>query len=219
MPVYQLDNQIRFPLPELARKDGLLAVGGDLKPERLLLAYSLGIFPWYNDNEPILWWSPDPRTVLFPSDFRASKSLKQSIRKFNYQFRINYAFEDAIDACAGTFRPGQNGTWISPEMKSAYIKLHGLGYAWSVETYRDKKLVGGLYGVQTGALFSGESMFHIERDASKAALYFLCLHAGELGIEMIDVQQSTSHLCSLGAKDMARSEFLSKLAALRNKHA
>jgi leucyl/phenylalanyl-tRNA--protein transferase len=215
MPVYQLDEHIRFPHPKLAEADGLLAVGGDLSPERLILAYSNGIFPWYNPGEPILWWSPDPRTVLFPKAFKASKSLKQSIRKFNYQFKLNADFEAVIKACAAVPREGQEGTWITDEMLQAYKQLNEKNYAFSVETYSDGVLVGGLYGVKVGGVFSGESMFHKQRDASKAALYFLCLHADKLGVQMIDVQQSTSHLLSLGAKDMARDDFLRNLAAFQ----
>ncbi len=215
MPVYQLDEHIRFPHPAYAEPDGLLAVGGDLSPERLVLAYSNGIFPWYNAEDPILWWSPDPRTVLFPKEFKASKSLKQSIRKFNYQFKLNSDFEGVIRACAAVPRKEQDGTWITDEMLNAYKVLNDQNYAFSVETYADDKLVGGLYGVKVGGVFSGESMFHLQRDASKAALYFLCLYADKLGIQMIDVQQSTSHLLSLGAKDMARDEFLRNLAAFQ----
>ncbi|MEA1873013.1 MAG: leucyl/phenylalanyl-tRNA--protein transferase [Bacteroidota bacterium] len=215
MPVYQLDKQIRFPHPELAESDGLLAIGGDLSPERLILAYSNGIFPWYNVGDPILWWSPDPRTVLFPKEFKASKSLKQSIRKFNYQFKLNSNFEAIIKACATVPREGQEGTWITDEMLHAYKLLNKKNYAFSVETYSDGALVGGLYGVKVGSVFSGESMFHKQRDASKAALYFLCLVADKLGVQMIDVQQSTSHILSLGAKDMARDDFLRNLAAFQ----
>ncbi len=218
MSIYQLDNNVWFPSPELADDEGLLAVGGDLSPERLMLAYAHGIFPWYNEGEPILWWSPNPRTVLLPKEFKSSKSLKQNIRKYNYQFRVNYAFDKVIDFCSKVSRKGQNGTWLVSEMKTAYLKLNALGYAWSVETYCHEKLVGGLYGVQAGAVFSGESMFHLQTDASKAALYFLCLHADELGIQLIDVQQATPHLLSLGAKTMERSDFLRKLAVLREKY-
>ncbi|PIF01959.1 MAG: leucyl/phenylalanyl-tRNA--protein transferase [Draconibacterium sp.] len=217
MPVYQLDSGTWFPSPELADDEGLLAVGGDLTAERLMLAYAHGIFPWYNEGDPILWWSPNPRTVLFPQDFKASKSLKQSIRKYNYHFRINHAFEKVIDFCSEIPRKGQEGTWLLPEMKVAYIQLNKLGYAWSVETYCEEELVGGLYGVQSGTLFSGESMFYRQTDASKAALYFLCLHAKQLGIELIDVQQETSHLLSLGAKNMTRSEFLRRITNLTSK--
>lgn len=153
MPVYQLDEHIRFPHPAYAEPDGLLAVGGDLSPERLVLAYSNGIFPWYNAEDPILWWSPDPRTVLFPKEFKASKSLKQSIRKFNYQFKLNSDFEGVIRACAAVPRKEQDGTWITDEMLNAYKVLNDQNYAFSVETYADDKLVGGLYGVKVGGVF------------------------------------------------------------------
>ena len=215
MPVYQLDEQIRFPHPELAEADGLLAIGGDLSPERLTLAYSYGIFPWYNPGDPILWWSLDPRAVLFPNDFKLTKSLKQTIRKYNYQFKINSDFPAVIKACANIPRNGQEGTWISPEMEAAYIRLNELNYAFSIETYSDGKLVGGLYGVQIDDVFSGESMFHFQRDASKAALYFLCKMAESLNIRMIDVQQPTEHIKSLGAIDMDREEFLRNLPAFQ----
>ncbi|MDA3911186.1 MAG: leucyl/phenylalanyl-tRNA--protein transferase [Bacteroidales bacterium] len=215
MPVYQLDEHIRFPHPELAETDGLLAVGGDLSPERLILAYANGIFPWYNPGDPILWWSLDPRAVLFPKDFKLTKSLKQSIRKYNYQFKINAEFPALIRACANIPRNGQEGTWISEEMERAYIRLSELGYAFSIETYSENQLVGGLYGVQIDDVFSGESMFHTKCDASKAALYFLCKMAESLNIRMIDVQQPTEHMKSMGAFDMDRAEFLRNLRALR----
>jgi leucyl/phenylalanyl-tRNA--protein transferase len=211
MPVYQLPDDIVFPYPSLAEEDGLLAVGGDLSVERLLLAYENGIFPWFNPGDPILWWSPDPRCVLFPEKFVTSKSLRQSIRREKYQFQMNTAFDKVVEACSTAQGRKQGMTWLTDEMKAAYKKLHKLHYAWSVETYSDGELVGGLYGVKSGSVFSGESMFHYRRDASKAALRYLCENAPSLGIKLIDVQQSTKHLLSLGAEEIPRVDFLNRL--------
>ncbi|HKK67563.1 MAG TPA: leucyl/phenylalanyl-tRNA--protein transferase [Bacteroidales bacterium] len=211
MPVYQLPDEIVFPHPSLAEEDGLLAVGGDLTPERLLLAYENGIFPWYNAGDPILWWSPDPRCVLFPGKFKHSKSLRQSIRREHYEFSMNTAFDEVIEACSSASDRKHRLTWLTGEMKAAYKHLHRLNYAWSVETWCLGELAGGLYGVKSGSVFSGESMFYYQRDASKAALNYLCENAASLGIKMIDVQQSTKHLLSLGAEEIPRSEFLEML--------
>jgi leucyl/phenylalanyl-tRNA---protein transferase len=212
MPVYQLDNELRFPHPSLSREDGLLAIGGDLSPERLILAYSNGIFPWYNVGEPILWWSPNPRLVLYPDDFKLHKSLSQNIRKFDYHFAINQNFDQVIHLCSVMPRKSQDGTWITNEMKDAYKTLFRKGFAFSVETFQGNDLVGGFYGVNIGSVFFGESMFHLQKDASKAALLFLCQMAEELNIKLIDVQQDTAHMRSLGAKLMDRNNFLLKLA-------
>lgn len=217
MSVFRIDDKLVFPHPDLAEPDGLLAVGGDLSVDRLILAYSNGIFPWYNEKEePILWWSTDPRCVLFPKEFRTTKSLKQSIRKNNYKFSVNRSFGEVIRKCANISREGQDGTWIGSDMQVAYQDLNENGFAWSVETWKDNKLAGGFYGVKIGRLFSGESMFHEERDASKAALMFLCTNAEELNIDLIDVQQSTSHLISMGARDISRKDFLCKLAEMQD---
>lgn len=214
MPVYRLpEDAIYFPDPNLAEEDGLLAVGGDLSVERLVNAYANGIFPWFNQGEPILWWSPNPRWVLFPEKFKASKSLKQSLRNKGFTVKINANFDAVIENCAKTKRKGQDGTWITPEMIEAYKQLHKAGYAHSVETYNsDNELVGGFYGVKIAGVFSGESMFSKQSDASKIALYLLCLNANNYGIDLIDVQTHTPHLESLGAEAVEREFFLDFLS-------
>jgi leucyl/phenylalanyl-tRNA--protein transferase len=201
-----------FPDPELADETGLLAVGGNLSPETLINAYQLGIFPWFNEDEPILWWCPDPRLVLFPSEVKVSKSMKQILRRGDFTFSIDTCFEDVIAACRDT--RVDDGTWISPEITEAYINLHHLGIAHSVEVWQNEDLVGGLYGVQLGKVFFGESMFSNVSNASKAALIYWCLHCMETGIALIDCQQSTSHLQSLGAREITRKEFLNCLNQL-----
>ena len=208
MPVYALDKEIVFPDPNLAEKDGLLAVGGDLSQERLITAYANGIFPWYSEGDPVLWWSPDPRMVLFPDDFKVSKSLKQSLRNRNYEVRFDSDFKSVIDLCAKVPRGEGNGTWITDEMKKAYTNLHRAGFAHSVETYHNGKLAGGLYGISLGRAFFGESMFHIERDASKVALYHLVGKAKEWDFRFIDAQMETDHLKSLGAVSIPRKDFI-----------
>lgn len=211
MPVYGLTDELLFPNPEFAGKDGLLAVGGDLSESRLLLAYSLGIFPWYSEGQPILWWSPNPRMVLFPENFKVSKSLKKVVDsgKFKVQFDTN--FEAVIEQCATTPRKGQLETWITADIKKAYTSLHNSGFCHSVETYLDGKLVGGLYGLSLGGVFFGESMFHHVTDASKVALWHLVEYVKKFDFDMIDVQQETSHLKSLGANPVSRSKFLTLL--------
>lgn len=211
MPVYALTGKIIFPDPGLANGDGLLAVGGDLSPERLLLAYSNGIFPWYSVGDPILWWSPDPRMVLFPDKFKVSKSLKQTLRTKNFEVRFDTAFEEVIDNCSKVPRFGQGGTWITKEMKEAYIHLHRLGFAHSAETYFDGKLAGGLYGISLGKAFFGESMFYKERDASKIALYFLVEKLKGWDFLFLDAQVETAHLKRLGAENISRNTFLELL--------
>lgn len=198
----------------LAEPNGLLAAGADLSPQRLVAAYRRGIFPWFSAGEPILWWSPDPRMVLFPDRLKISRSLARTLRNADYAVRLDTAFEQVVAACAGTPRPGQSGTWIVPAMQAAYLRLHALGIAHSVETWRDGKLVGGLYGVALGRAFYGESMFSHAADASKIALAHLCrfLAAREFGI--IDCQMETAHLASLGARPLPRDEFLARVAAL-----
>ena len=211
MPVYLLNEQISFPDPTEANKDGIIAVGGDLSTERLLLAYSMGIFPWYSKETPIIWWSPDPRTLLFPDELKLSKSLLSKINKNIFQVKFDTNFANVIENCANIPRKDQNDTWITKEMKEAYIKLHKKGYCHSVETYFNNKLVGGLYGVSLGKAFFGESMFHLKTDASKVALYFLVEKLKKWGFDFIDVQQETDHLKSLGAKIIDRKKFLSLL--------
>lgn len=194
----------------LREPDGLLAAGGDLKPERLLAAYRRGIFPWYSQGQPILWWSPDPRAVLFPTEFKTSRSLAKTGRNRGFEARLDTDFTSVIQACGcQTLRP--EGTWLSPEMSDAYRQLHQLGYAHSVETWRDGQLVGGLYGVRLGGVFFGESMFCRERDASKFALKWLCEYLLEQKVAMIDCQMATPHLLSLGARLIPRMEFLTLL--------
>lgn len=198
-----------FPDPESADEDGLVAVGGDLEPGRLLSAYSNGIFPWFMDKGFIFWYSPNPRAVLYPHDFRLHKSLRKSIKKQNFEFCINKNFRGVIEACAaGETRKDSGGTWISEAFIEAYVKLHQIGFAQSVECYRDGELVGGFYGVKLGGVFFGESMFYKAPDASKAALSFLCANAKQLGVNIIDCQQYTPHLASMGAIEIDRKEFL-----------
>jgi leucyl/phenylalanyl-tRNA--protein transferase len=211
MPVYGLTDELLFPNPEFADKEGLLAVGGDLSRDRLLLAYSSGIFPWYSDEHPILWWSPDPRMILFPQNFRRSKSLTKVIYSGKFEVRIDTDFKSVIENCAKTPRKGHNETWITDEMKEAYIVLHESGYCHSVETYLDGRLVGGLYGLSLGGVFFGESMFHHVTDASKVALWHLVELATKFDFDMIDVQQETRHLKSLGANPVSRQKFLTLL--------
>lgn len=195
----------------LREPDGLLAAGGDLSPARLIAAYRRGIFPWYSTGQPILWWCPDPRAVLVPEEFRTSRSLAKTIRNRGFVTRLDSAFRQVIDACGSmALRPG--GTWLSPEMRAAYSELHALGYAHSVETWLENRLVGGLYGVALGRVFFGESMFSMERDASKVALARLCSELKTRDFDMIDCQMATAHLMSLGARLMPRAEFIARLA-------
>jgi leucyl/phenylalanyl-tRNA--protein transferase len=208
MPVYLLDDDTNFPDPDLANKDGLLAIGGDLSSERLLNAYKCGIFPWYSDDSPILWWSPDPRAVLFPENFKISKSLKQVINSGKFTISYDKDFENVMKHCAYIPREGQQGTWITDEMIEAYSRLHEKGFAHSIETYASGQLVGGLYGIAIGKVFFGESMFHTLSDASKVALYYLIKHLKSEGFKIIDVQQKTRHLTSLGATMISRPRFM-----------
>ena len=199
-----------FPDVSYASEDGLLALGGDLGPERLLKAYSKGIFPWYNPGEPILWWSPNPRCVLFPQRFTPSRSLKKSIRKQNFNFSMDHAFDQVITHCAKPRASGP-GTWITLDMKRAYLELHQLGHAHSIETWQDDKLVGGLYGISIGGMFFGESMFSTITDASKAALYCLVQQLASWNYKLIDCQITSPHLLSLGAEEIPRTDFIERL--------
>ncbi len=213
MPVYQLDSKrLVFPPPELARFDGLLAVGGDLSPERLLLAYRLGIFPWFSPNEPILWWAPDPRLVLLVDQFHCSRRLARIIRQGRFSFGVNQDFAGVIRACATVVRPGQRGSWLGEEMIIAYLRLHKLGYAHSVECRRDGELVGGVYGVALGKVFFGESMFSHQANASTAALAHLVTIMQNSGGTMIDCQVSSDHLLHLGARLIPGRVFYQRLA-------
>lgn len=203
-----------FPNPNNADKDGLIAYGGNLVPEVLLSAYLQGIFPWYNEGDPVYWWSPDPRLVLYPNKLKVSKSLSARIKSRKFEVRFNTCFLEVVKACAGTKRKGQDGTWITKEMIAGYHELHKMGFAQSVETFLDNKLVGGLYGLTLGRVFCGESMFHHVSDASKVAFYYLVQHLKNKGFQLIDAQMPTSHLKSLGAEEMPRSDFLLKIKGI-----
>jgi leucyl/phenylalanyl-tRNA---protein transferase len=206
MPVYRLAEAILFPPVQNAAPGGLLAVGGDLSPERLLAAYREGIFPWYSDGDPILWWSPDPRFVLLPDELRISRSMRQFLKKGLVRITFDRAFRRVISACRRP-RPGQGGTWITPEMREAYCLLHDLGYAHSVEVWQGDVLAGGLYGISLGHAFFGESMFSAAANASKSALITLVSHLKERGFELIDCQVETAHLAGLGARPIPRRDF------------
>lgn len=206
-----------FPSPETAEPDGMLAAGGNLAETTLLEAYSKGIFPWYSEGSPILWWSPDPRMVLFPGSFRVSKSLAQSVRNRGYRVHFDRDFASVVEACAGVPRKGNPGTWITTEMKEAYCRLHVSGYAHSAEAWLGEEMVGGLYGLSLGGIFFGESMFHTERDASKVALYRLVERLKEWEFDLIDVQQSTPHMQRLGAVEIPRRKFTEILERSLNK--
>ena len=216
MPVYQLIAEIVFPPPDHAEPDGLLAVGGDLSAERLLLAYRLGIFPWYSEGQPILWWSPDPRIILEPGEFHVSRRLSQTLRKGIFKVTFDRAFTEVIRGCAATLRKGQHGTWITTEMMDAYIRLHQMGFAHSAESWLDGEVVGGIYGISLGRCFFGESMFFTQTNASKVALATLVQQFMTWGFHMVDAQVTTEHLIRLGAKEIPRTIFLKRLqAALR----
>jgi leucyl/phenylalanyl-tRNA--protein transferase len=209
-PVW-LGPGIDFPPPERAGPGGLLAIGGDLSPERLLAAYRQGIFPWpSSEDEPMLWWCPDPRFVLYPGGLRVSRSLEQRIRSGRFEVRLDTGFAEVIDACASTPRP-DDGTWITPEIREGYLRLHELGHAHSAESRRDGKLVGGLYGVALGGAFFGESMFHRESDASKVAFVHLVRQLASWGFRLIDCQLETEHIGRFGAHPIPRERFLREL--------
>ena len=208
------DNDYAFPSAELAEKDGLLAIGGDLSPLRLLNAYANGIFPWYNEDEPILWWSLDPRLIIRPGEMKVSKSLRHTLNTGKFEVRIDTRFKAVMQHCANTPREGQDGTWISKDILEAYCKLHELGFAHSFETYLNDELVGGLYGIAIGKAFFGESIFHNVSDASKVAFYHLHQFLKAHGFKLIDCQQETPHLKSLGAYAIPRHDFLIELEDL-----
>ncbi len=211
MPIFRLSSQLSFPDPRLASPEGLLAVGGDLSPERLLLAYSLGIFPWYGSGEPLLWWSPDPRCVFFPAEIHVSRRLARTMRQGSFLVTSNRAFEQVVAECAETRLAGGEQTWLVPEMQLAYRRLHALGYAHSVEVWQGEKLAGGLYGVAIGRFFFGESMFHHVTDASKIALVTLCRYLAEKRFELFDCQVPNPHLFRMGATQISRAAFLDRL--------
>ena len=212
MPVYQLIPDITlFPLAEEAEADGLLAVGGDLTKERLLAAYRQGIFPWYEVEQPILWWCPNPRLVLFPEELKISRSLRKVLHKQEFEIRFDSSFENVIKSCADVRTEQGKGTWIIPEMQQAYTELHQEGYAHSIESWLNGELVGGLYGISLGQCFFGESMFSTVSDSSKAALVALAEFSKQVGIKIIDCQMTTQHLLSMGAREIDRQSFLRKL--------
>lgn len=210
MPIYQLIPEIVFPPVDHAEKDGLLAVGGDLSPERVLYGLSIGIFPWFSECDNIMWWAPDPRFVIFPDKAKISKSLRKSYKRF--EMKINENFISVIDKCATVFRKNQDGTWITPGMMNTYTILNEYGFAISFESYLDGKLVGGLYGVRLGKVFIGESMFSESTDASKSAYYHLVKYCLENDIKIIDCQFHTDHLESLGGMYISRKEYSDYLA-------
>jgi leucyl/phenylalanyl-tRNA--protein transferase len=212
VPIFRLGRDVAFPDPARAEPDGLLAVGGDLRPERLLSAYALGIFPWFDATSPILWWSPDPRLVLEPQRLHVSRSLGRTIRRGRYRVTADTAFERVIRRCAATARPGQRGTWITDEMVEAYLRLHRLGFAHAFEAWDGDALAGGLYGVSLGAAFFGESMFADRPDASKVALVRAVEWLSSRGVTLVDCQVRTEHLVSLGAHEVQRRTFLARLA-------
>lgn len=211
MPVFRLIDKPIFPSPEFAEPDGLLAIGGDLHPARLIMAYSQGIFPWFSEGDPLLWWSPTPRLVLFPEEFHLSRRLKRVLSAHTFSVTADTAFAEVVAGCATASGRQEHGTWITSEMRQAYNRLHELGFAHSIECWRDGQLAGGLYGVCLDRVFFGESMFTRVSDASKVALATLALQAPKLGIVMIDCQMTTEHLLRFGARELARELFQAQL--------
>ncbi len=213
MPIYMLSDALVFPPPELAGEGGLLAVGGDLSPERILTAYKAGIFPWFGENDPILWWSPDPRMVLYPARLHVSRSLRRIINKGSFTVTMDTEFDTIIENCARTRVDSGEGTWITEAMEEAYKRLNRMGFAHSVETWLDGEIVGGLYGVSLGRCFFGESMYWLEPNASKIALYHLVkfLEAGRFAF--IDCQVYSEHMYRLGAREIPRRRFVAELKA------
>ena len=206
--MYLLSSDLVFPPVQLADQDGVLAIGGDLSTERLLLAYKSGIFPWYNQGEPIIWYSPNPRMVLFPENLKISKSMSQVIRKGEFTITFNQHFSEVISNCKNVYRQGQGGTWITYEMQLAYMQLHKKGIAKSVEVWLNNELVGGLYGIDLGHIFCGESMFSKVNNASKIAFVYLVQKLEKENYQLIDCQVYNNHLASLGAEEITRNEFL-----------
>ena len=210
--MYRLTDALLFPSPEQASAEGIVAVGGDLQPERVMLAYRKGIFPWFESDDFLLWWSPDPRMVLFPNQLKISKSMRTVLRKKRFEVTFNKAFDQVVEACAKVKRFGQNGTWITPGLMEVYSTLHIQGYAHSVEVWEEGSLVGGLYGIDLGTIFCGESMFSKSSNASKVALIFLVKELKKNKYELIDCQVPTQHLASMGAEPISRTKFLSFLS-------
>jgi len=213
VPIFRLPREPVFPEPDLAEPEGLLAVGGDLSPERLLRAYTAGIFPWFSEGSPILWWSPDPRLVLEPGWLHVPRSLARTVKRGRYELRADTAFSQVIRRCAGAARPGQDGTWITDEMVAAYEGLHRLGFAHSFEAWEGEVLAGGLYGLSLGGAFFGESMFADRPDASKVAFVQAVGWLADQGIGLVDCQVHTEHLARFGAREIPRRVFLAHLAA------
>ena len=211
MPVFALTDEPTFPPPHLAREDGLLAVGGDLSVERLLAAYRAGIFPWYNEGDPVLWWSPDPRLIFEPGGVHVSRSTERVLRQRRFEVTVDTAFGEVIASCAEARGPRRDETWITRAMLRAYCRLHEAGYAHSVECRREGRLVGGLYGVSLGACFFGESMFSAEPNASKVALTALSAQLEAWSFVLIDCQVTNDHLLSLGAREISRNDFMALL--------
>lgn len=216
MPVYQLPKDLVFPDPALADDEGLLAVGGDLSPERLVLAYQHGIFPWYSEGRPILWWCPRPRLVLLPEELRINRSLRKVMRRAPYRITVDTAFDAVLSACAQTPRPDQGGTWITNDMRAAYAELHRLGIAHSVEAWQGDTLVGGLYGLALGTAFFGESMFARAPDASKIAFATLVQQLAAWSFRLVDCQVVTDHLVRFGAREFELGDFLGQLHVATN---
>lgn len=211
MPVWKLDERLIFPDPSLAEPDGLLAISDDIAVDRLMVAYQSGIFPWFSYKKEFYWFSPNPRCVLIPDEIIVSKSMKQLIKKNTFQVKVNHDFEAVIKNCATIKRKGDNDTWINKQFQKAYIQLHQLGIAHSIEVYEDDNLIGGLYGLAMGAAFFGESMFSKKSNASKYAFIFLATELNKLNFKLIDCQVYNDHLASMGAKDIPRDQFLSLL--------
>ena len=210
--MYRLTDALLFPSPEQASAEGIVAVGGDLQPERVMLAYRKGIFPWFESDDFLLWWSPDPRMVLFPDQLKISKSMRTVLRKKQFEVTFNKAFDQVVEACAKVKRFGQNGTWITPGLMEVYSTLHIQGHAHSVEVWEEGSLVGGLYGIDLGTVFCGESMFSKSSNASKVALIYLVKELKKNKYELIDCQVPTQHLASMGAEPISRTEFLTFLS-------
>lgn len=210
-PPYFLTEELQFPPVNHANSEGLLAIGGDLSPERLLLAYRSGIFPWFNEDSPILWWSPDPRMVLYPHKIKISKSMRKVLRDGKFRLTKNTCFETVIERCSQIERPGQEGTWITRDMQKAYIELHNRGHAHSYEVWENDRLVGGLYGIDIGDVFCGESMFSTVSNASKFAFIKLAQELKSKKYALIDCQMYTEHLASLGAVRIPRKDFLKRI--------
>jgi len=213
MYIPQIDKySLTFPDPRSANEEGIVAWGGDLNPSRLIRAYQNGIFPWYSDQDPILWWSTNPRLIMELDDFKLSRSLRKNLKKFKYKFDTN--FQQVMRNCATTKRTGQDGSWINEELMESFEILHGMGIAHSIESYYEGKLVGGLYGLSIGKVFCGESMYTHKTDASKAAYYILIQHLKKWKYDFVDCQVPTAHLKSLGAKEVSRDEFLNRLYSI-----